>query len=95
MEPIIRLTTRETDVLQLLAAGHTYTQVGERLGVSANTVASHVKNIYRKLEVHSGRAAVWRALQLRMLGEVDSSGTGAGWTAELMAASLLKDQESL
>jgi len=54
-----------------LAAGHTYTQVGERLGVSANTVASHVKNIYRKLEVHSGRAAVWRALELRLLGETD------------------------
>jgi DNA-binding NarL/FixJ family response regulator len=42
--------------------------VSERLGVSANTVASHVKNIYRKLEVHSGRAAVWRALELRLLG---------------------------
>lgn len=64
----IRLTTREIHVLQLLAAGHTYTQVSERLGVSANTVASHVKNIYRKLEVHSGRAAVWRALELRLLG---------------------------
>jgi len=71
MDTTIKLTTRETDVLQLLAAGHTYTQVGERLGVSANTVASHVKNIYRKLEVHSGRAAVWRALELRLLGETD------------------------
>jgi len=68
MDTTIRLTTREIDVLQLLAAGHTYTQVSERLGVSANTVASHVKNIYRKLEVHSGRAAVWRALELRLLG---------------------------
>ena len=71
MEPTIKLTTRETDVLQLLAAGHTYTQVGEQLGVSANTVASHVKSIYKKLEVHSGRAAVWRALELRLLGEAD------------------------
>ncbi|HXV09272.1 MAG TPA: helix-turn-helix transcriptional regulator [Burkholderiales bacterium] len=68
MDTTIRLTTREIDVLQLLACGHTYTQVSERLGVSADTVASHVKNIYRKLEVHSGRAAVWRALELRLLG---------------------------
>jgi len=64
-----RLTSRETAVLQMLAIGHTYEQVSERLGVSANTVASHVKNIYRKLEVHSARAAVWRALELRLLGE--------------------------
>jgi DNA-binding NarL/FixJ family response regulator len=84
MDTTIRLTSRETDVLQLLAAGHTYTQVSERLGVSSNTVASHVKNIYRKLEVHSGRAAVWRALELRLLGaaEVEPSpflaGEGSG-----------------
>ena len=67
MDTTVRLTSRETDVLQLLAAGHTYTQVSLRLGVSENTVASHVKNVYRKLEVHSGRAAVWRALELRLL----------------------------
>jgi len=65
----VRLTSREMDVLQLLAHGNTYTQVSERLGVSRNTIASHVKNLYRKLEVHSARAAVWRALDLRLLGE--------------------------
>lgn len=73
MNTTIRLTARETDVLQLLAEGCTYTQVSDRLGVSANTVASHVKNIYRKLEVHSGRAAVWRAVELRLLGEPEST----------------------
>jgi len=61
------LTPREIDVLRLLARGCTYTQIAGRLGVSLHTVASHVKNLYRKLDVHSARAAVWRAFQLRVL----------------------------
>lgn len=73
MDLAIRLTTREVEVLELLAAGHTYTQVSERLGVSANTVASHVKSIYRKLGVHSGRGAVWRALELRLIGDPEAA----------------------
>lgn len=61
------LTRRETDVLQLLAKGCTYADVSEALGVSENTVASHVKKIYRKLGVHSASAAVWRAVELQIL----------------------------
>jgi len=34
-----------------------------------HTVESHVKNVYRKLNVHSARAAVWRAVELRLFGE--------------------------
>ena len=67
MQTAIRLTAREVDVLRLLAHGCTYTQVGDRLGVSWNTVASHVKNIYRKLEVRSARCAIWRAFELQLL----------------------------
>jgi DNA-binding NarL/FixJ family response regulator len=63
-----RLTSRETQVLRLLAHGCTYSVVGDRLGVSVNTVTTHVKNIYRKLEVHSAAAAVMRAIELHMLG---------------------------
>lgn len=61
------LTCREMEVLQLLARGCTYTQVGDRLRMSVHTVESHVKNVYRKLNVHSARAAVWRATELRLL----------------------------
>lgn len=60
------LTPRELDVLQLIARGCTYSRVGERLGVSPNTVATHIKNAYRKLEVHSAAAAVMRAMELRL-----------------------------
>lgn len=69
MDTTIRLTARETELLQLLARGCTYAQIGDRLGVSVHTVESHIKNIYRKLNAHSARAAVWRAMELRLLVE--------------------------
>jgi DNA-binding CsgD family transcriptional regulator len=58
------LTSRERDVLRLVARGHTYAGAAERLGLSAHTVASHIKKIYRKLGVHSAGAAVMRAVKL-------------------------------
>ena len=61
------LTLREADVLRLLAIGCSYAQIGTRLGISAHTVASHVKNCYRKLEVHCAAAAVMRAVQLQVI----------------------------
>ena len=63
------LTSRETAVLALLAKGCTYEQIGIRLGISLHTVTSHIKNAYRKLDVHSAAAAVMRAVELRLLGE--------------------------
>ena len=61
------LTTREIDVISLLAQGCTYAAIAQRLGISAHTVASHIKNAYRKLEVHCAAAAVMRAVELRAL----------------------------
>lgn len=63
----VGLTSRETDVLGLLARGCSYSQIADRLGVSLHTVTSHIKNVYRKLDVHSSSAAVWRALELQLL----------------------------
>ena len=67
-----RLTARETEVVRLLAIGCTYVQIGDRLGVSAHTVTSHIKNLYRKLEAHSGRTAVMRAMQLGLVAPFES-----------------------
>ena len=64
-----RLTARETQVLQLLASGCTYSQAAERLGVSPHTITTHIKNLYRKLQVHCAAGAVMRGVQLRLLGE--------------------------
>ncbi|HSA88401.1 MAG TPA: helix-turn-helix transcriptional regulator [Burkholderiales bacterium] len=61
------LTLREADVVRLLASGCTYAEIAERLGISAHTVASHIKNTYRKLDVHCAAAAVMRALELELL----------------------------
>ena len=61
------LTLREADVIRLLADGCTYVQIGQRLGISAHTVASHIKKVYRKLDVHCAAAAVMRAIELRAL----------------------------
>ena len=64
------LTPREAEVLRLVARGCTYMQVADRLGVSLHTVGSHIRNAYRKLGVRSGAAAVMRAVELRLFGEV-------------------------
>jgi DNA-binding NarL/FixJ family response regulator len=47
------LSRREREVLDGLIAGKTFRQIGERLFISINTVAFHVKQIYQKLHVHS------------------------------------------
>lgn len=67
MKKLENLTPRECEVLRLLASGCSYWQAAARLGISSHTVVSHVKNAYRKLEVHCAAAAVMRAIQLGLL----------------------------
>jgi DNA-binding CsgD family transcriptional regulator len=67
VDVVVRLTLREAEVLRLIARGCTYVQAADRLGMSAHTVGTHVKNAYRKLEVHSAAAAVMRAIELRLI----------------------------
>ena len=53
-----RLTTREWEIVELLALGATTQGIAERLVLSPTTVYSHVKSVLRKLGVHSRRDAV-------------------------------------
>lgn len=61
------LTPRELSVVRLLGSGCSYGQVAVRLGISPHTVVSHIKNAYRKLDVHTAAGAVMRAVQLGLL----------------------------
>jgi DNA-binding CsgD family transcriptional regulator len=63
------LTPREIEVLHHFSRGLRYAEVATEIGVSLNTVTSHVKNAYRKLQVHTAAAAVMRAVQLRLIGQ--------------------------
>ena len=47
------LTPRETEILELLAAGRTLAVIKDKLVISPNTVRYHTKNIYSKLGVHA------------------------------------------
>ncbi len=63
------LTTRECEVLDLIARGYTYEEVAARLGMALNTVRHHVRAIYAKLGVHSKLEAVNEARRRRWLGD--------------------------
>jgi DNA-binding NarL/FixJ family response regulator len=54
------LTPREQEVLTLLASGHTAVSAAAQLGISEHTIKTHVKNLYKKLDV-SSRASMVRA----------------------------------
>ena len=53
-----KLSEREKEVLKLVALGCTSTDIGSRLAISGQTVNTHIKNIYRKLNVRTRAQAV-------------------------------------
>lgn len=53
-----KLSEREKDILRMVASGYTSAEIGKRLEISGLTVNTHVKNIYRKLQVRSRAQAV-------------------------------------
>jgi DNA-binding NarL/FixJ family response regulator len=55
-----KLTPREQEVLALLAKGCLYKEISDALGISINTMRSHLKVIYEKLHVHSRTEAAMK-----------------------------------
>ncbi len=58
---------RELEVLRLLATDLDAPEIAEKLVVSTNTVRTHVKSLYRKLNAHNRYAAIARARELKLL----------------------------
>jgi DNA-binding NarL/FixJ family response regulator len=58
-----KLTDREIEVLKYLINGMSYKMIAEKCFVSQDTVSFHIKNIYKKLHVHSKTEAVSKAIK--------------------------------
>ncbi|MEK3725123.1 helix-turn-helix transcriptional regulator [Paenibacillus sp. FSL H8-0034] len=63
------LTSRELEVLNLVAKGLSNLEIGDQLGVVVGTVKNHIQNIYSKLEVNKRTKAVSQARELKLLNE--------------------------
>jgi DNA-binding NarL/FixJ family response regulator len=67
LNPNTPLTKRETEILQLISEGKTYTQISEELFISKETSKTHIKNIYSKLQVRSKSEAIAKANQDKLI----------------------------
>ena len=72
-----RLTTREWEIVELISDGASTQDIADRLVLSPTTVYSHVKNLARKLGVHSRREAVVAASRLRQAEASGESPNGS------------------
>jgi DNA-binding NarL/FixJ family response regulator len=61
------LTEREVDVLKLVTQGLNNAEISDKLCISMNTVKTHLKNIFQKLEVEDRTAAALKALKERII----------------------------
>jgi DNA-binding NarL/FixJ family response regulator len=63
------LTSREVEVMQALSEGLTYAIIARNLVISENTLKSHIKNIYSKLEVNNRTQAILQAEKMGLLSK--------------------------
>jgi len=63
------LTVREAEVLKLIARGLRVAEVADTLGLAPSTVSSHVKAIYRKLNISSRAEATYQATRMGLLDD--------------------------
>ncbi len=61
------LSDREREVLQLIARGYTYREVGEELGISIKTVESHVSAVLRKLQLSNRNELARWAIERKLI----------------------------
>lgn len=63
----LRLSSREMEVLQLMANGLSNQQIAEKLFVSLNTIKTHSSNLFMKLEVERRTQAIEKAKRLSLI----------------------------
>jgi len=61
------LSSREKEILKCLVEGMSYKMIADTCFISADTVNGHIKNIYKKLQVHSKSEAVVKAIKGRLV----------------------------
>lgn len=72
VDPIDVLTAKEQEALTLLREGRTRREVSEMMGISQNTVKTHIRNIYRKMGIH-GKTDINSILASHPRSQRDSS----------------------
>jgi len=63
----VSLTAREIQILEAVARGYRYEEIASQLAISLNTVSTHVKRCYRKLQAHSKTQALAQARRLGLI----------------------------
>ena len=61
------LSSRELEVLTLLAEGYGYVNIAARLEITINTIRNHIRSIYEKLHVNTSSEAVSKAIRGRII----------------------------
>lgn len=61
------LTAQETRVLRLLVEGCSYKDAATELGISRNTLSTHIKRVYDKMQVHSKSQVVTKAIRNQVI----------------------------
>jgi DNA-binding NarL/FixJ family response regulator len=64
---LYQLTEREKEVLQLLANGNSFKMIASSLMITLDTVRSHIKKVYEKLQVHSQTEAISKAYNEKLI----------------------------
>jgi DNA-binding NarL/FixJ family response regulator len=73
--PAVSLTPRELEILALLAEGQQKKEIASELKIGLETVSTHIKNLYQKLEVPNAPAAISKAYRSGILHAKEASNT--------------------
>jgi len=65
--PVASLSPRETEVLRLVAAGHSNPSIAATLFLSEATIKTHLLHVFEKLAVNDRTRAVTRAMELGLI----------------------------